>query len=114
VQPEIENGRFPVKRTIGEKVVVEGDIFTDGHDTLAAQLLYRHEQEAHWHRALLRFSPNRSIQCAENPPKKYQDIYPFDFETASCYVELNPQRAPTHIFCIRRRVRSERDFDYDM
>ena len=23
-----------------------------------------------------------SIQYAENPPKKYQDIYPFDFETA--------------------------------
>lgn len=27
--------------------------------------------------------PDGSIQYAENPPKKYQDIYPFDFETAS-------------------------------
>ena len=26
--------------------------------------------------------PDRSIQYAENPPKKYEDIYPFDFETA--------------------------------
>jgi starch synthase (maltosyl-transferring) len=26
--------------------------------------------------------PDGSIQYAENPPKKYQDIYPFDFETA--------------------------------
>jgi starch synthase (maltosyl-transferring) len=25
--------------------------------------------------------PDGSIQYAENPPKKYQDIYPFDFET---------------------------------
>ncbi|HVS01241.1 MAG TPA: alpha-amylase family glycosyl hydrolase, partial [Thermoanaerobaculia bacterium] len=27
--------------------------------------------------------PDGSIQYAENPPKKYQDIYPFDFETPS-------------------------------
>ena len=26
--------------------------------------------------------PDGSIQYAENPPKKYEDIYPFDFETA--------------------------------
>ena len=25
--------------------------------------------------------PDGTIQYAENPPKKYQDIYPFDFET---------------------------------
>lgn len=28
------------------------------------------------------------------------------------YVELNPQAMPAHIFCIRRLVRTERDFDY--
>ncbi|MBI3247672.1 MAG: alpha-1,4-glucan--maltose-1-phosphate maltosyltransferase [Deltaproteobacteria bacterium] len=48
VQPEIEHGRFPIKRTVGEKVVVEADIFTDGHDALAAVLLYRHEKEQQW------------------------------------------------------------------
>jgi starch synthase (maltosyl-transferring) len=26
--------------------------------------------------------PDGSVQYAENPPKKYQDIYPFDFETS--------------------------------
>jgi starch synthase (maltosyl-transferring) len=30
------------------------------------------------------------------------------------YVELNPQAVPAHIFRLRRRVRSERDFDYYM
>src|ERR1043166_1136642 len=48
VRPEIAHGRFPVKRTVGEKVVVEADVFTDGHDALAALLLYRHEQERQW------------------------------------------------------------------
>src|SRR5262249_4418689 len=28
------------------------------------------------------------------------------------YVSLDPGRSPAHIFRIRRRVRSERDFDY--
>ena len=58
VQPEIEHSRFPLKRTVGEKVVVEADIFTDGHDALAAVLLYRHEKEQHWREAPLLFLAN--------------------------------------------------------
>jgi len=34
------------------------------------------------HPAWFRHRPDGSVQYAENPPKKYQDIYPFDFETA--------------------------------
>ena len=41
VHPEVDAGRFPIKRTIGEEVIVGADIYTDGHDTLAAELLYR-------------------------------------------------------------------------
>ncbi len=40
VKPEIEGGRFPVKRVVGGKVTVEADIFTDGHDKIAAKLFY--------------------------------------------------------------------------
>ncbi|TMA13871.1 MAG: DUF3416 domain-containing protein, partial [Deltaproteobacteria bacterium] len=35
VRPEIDGGRFPIKRAIGEKVIVEADIFADGHDSLS-------------------------------------------------------------------------------
>jgi starch synthase (maltosyl-transferring) len=38
VRPEVDCGRFPIKRVVGETVVVEADIFTDGHDALAASL----------------------------------------------------------------------------
>jgi starch synthase (maltosyl-transferring) len=41
VEPEIDCGRFPIKRTVGETVVVEADLFTDGHDAIAAHLLHR-------------------------------------------------------------------------
>jgi len=33
------------------------------------------------HPSWFRWRPDGTIQYAENPPKKYQDIYPFDFET---------------------------------
>jgi starch synthase (maltosyl-transferring) len=48
VSPEIDGGRFPAKRAVGEAVTVEGDVFADGHDTLAAVLRYRHESSSEW------------------------------------------------------------------
>src|SRR5215475_14252013 len=41
IKPVIDTGRFPIKRTVGEQVVVEADIFTDGHDLIKAVLCYR-------------------------------------------------------------------------
>jgi len=47
-QPEIDGGRFPIKRTVGESVLVEADIFSDGHDVISAILLYRKETDTAW------------------------------------------------------------------
>src|SRR6186713_175839 len=41
LQPEIDGGRFPIKRTPGESVVVTADVFADGHDLLAGVVKYR-------------------------------------------------------------------------
>src|SRR5690242_18253452 len=48
VRPEIDGGRFPVKRVIGDVLDVEADLLVDGHDTLAARVLYRHEHAGAW------------------------------------------------------------------
>src|SRR5215475_4044939 len=48
VEPELEGGRFAIKRSVGETVNVEADIFADGHDSIAAVLRYRHEDDEHW------------------------------------------------------------------
>jgi starch synthase (maltosyl-transferring) len=45
VQPEVDAGLFPAKRVIGDSVIVEADIFADGHDVLSAVVLYRHASE---------------------------------------------------------------------
>lgn len=41
VEPEVDGGRFPVKRAAGEPVVVSADVYTDGHGMLAVVLRYR-------------------------------------------------------------------------
>jgi starch synthase (maltosyl-transferring) len=48
VKPEVDAGRFPIKRTVGEKVVVEADVFTDGHDAISVLLLYRKDGDEAW------------------------------------------------------------------
>ncbi|HZD55054.1 MAG TPA: alpha-1,4-glucan--maltose-1-phosphate maltosyltransferase, partial [Candidatus Aquicultoraceae bacterium] len=58
VSPEIDEGRFPVKRTVGERVTVSADIFTDGHDEIAAVLRYRNEGDAAWREVPLRETGN--------------------------------------------------------
>jgi starch synthase (maltosyl-transferring) len=48
VEPEVEGGRFPIKRTVGEEVRVRADIYADGHDLLGAMLLYRAVGDGTW------------------------------------------------------------------
>ena len=51
VHPEVDGGRFPIKRVIGEEVIVSADVHADGHDVLAAALLYRKAGAAAWEEA---------------------------------------------------------------
>ncbi len=48
VSPQVDGGRFPAKRTVGERVAVEADIFADGHDAVSGALRYRHESTEAW------------------------------------------------------------------
>jgi starch synthase (maltosyl-transferring) len=48
VQPAVDGGNFPIKRVVGEQVLVTADIFADGHDVLAAILLHRGEDGDDW------------------------------------------------------------------
>ncbi len=48
VSPEIDGGRFPVKRVLGDTLHIEADIFMDGHDVIDACLCYRHIDDDRW------------------------------------------------------------------
>ncbi len=58
VAPEIDGGRFPAKAVAGEPVIVEADIFSDGHDKIDAALLWRRADEADWREAPMAFFDN--------------------------------------------------------
>jgi starch synthase (maltosyl-transferring) len=53
IKPEIDAGRYPVKRVIGDRFVVEADLVSDGHDIVRGVLLYRPKGEASFREAPL-------------------------------------------------------------
>ncbi|MES2832927.1 MAG: alpha-1,4-glucan--maltose-1-phosphate maltosyltransferase [Pseudomonadota bacterium] len=48
VTPAVDNGSFPVKRSVGELVDVQADVFMDGHDKLGVMLLWRPVDTVGW------------------------------------------------------------------
>ena len=56
--PSIDCGRFPVKRVVGEPITVWADILRDGHDVIAAAILWRNETGSEWKTAPLRLHNN--------------------------------------------------------
>ncbi|MEX2442625.1 MAG: alpha-1,4-glucan--maltose-1-phosphate maltosyltransferase [Alkalispirochaeta sp.] len=54
VWPQIDAGRFPIKRIQGDKVDVFADILADGHDLIRAVVRYRRQTGRAWKEALLR------------------------------------------------------------
>ena len=48
VEPEVDGGRFAIKRVVGESVSVEADINADGHQVLDAVLCFRAAGERGW------------------------------------------------------------------
>lgn len=48
ITPRVDCGQFPVKRVVGEAVLVEADAFADGHDVVCCELLYRFERGTNW------------------------------------------------------------------
>jgi starch synthase (maltosyl-transferring) len=58
VLPEIDGGRFAVKRVVGDRIEVEAHVFADGHDVLACRLRYRHDSEKDWSEVPMAALPN--------------------------------------------------------
>ena len=75
VSPEIDAGRHPIKRVPGEPVVVEADIFADGHDTLAAVLKFRHGPDAPWSEVPMEPLVNDRWRGAFAPTEIGEDFY---------------------------------------
>lgn len=75
VSPEIDNGRFPAKRVTGEKVTVLADIFTDGHDSISAVLMYRKKDAAEWGKTPLALMVNDRWQASFDITETGEYVY---------------------------------------
>ena len=54
IAPELDGGRYPVKRVVGDQLLVTADIFADGHDLLDAAIVLRADDEPDWRSAPMR------------------------------------------------------------
>ena len=58
IKPQVDCGRYPARRIVGDRVDVSAAIFSDGHDHVLAQLLYRHQGSPGWHVTPMTALPN--------------------------------------------------------
>jgi starch synthase (maltosyl-transferring) len=75
IYPRVDGGRYPVKRIAGESVEVWADIFREGHDVIAAALIWRNETEPEWQRAPMRFHSNDRWHGSFTPPDPGSYLY---------------------------------------
>ncbi|MGX7741330.1 alpha-1,4-glucan--maltose-1-phosphate maltosyltransferase [Rhodopseudomonas parapalustris] len=75
IYPLIDGGRFPVKRIVGEPIEVWADIYRDGHEVIAAALLWRREQDDAWQRAPMVHAVNDRWSATFTPQQIGRHVY---------------------------------------
>ncbi|MCJ8210572.1 alpha-1,4-glucan--maltose-1-phosphate maltosyltransferase [Mucilaginibacter sp. RS28] len=58
VNPRVEDGLFPAKAVLGERLKISASIFGDGHDEVAANAYIKHESETEWAELPMQFVIN--------------------------------------------------------
>ncbi|HEY0328782.1 MAG TPA: alpha-1,4-glucan--maltose-1-phosphate maltosyltransferase [Rhodopseudomonas sp.] len=58
IYPIVDAGRYAVKRIVGEPIAIWADVFRDGHEVIAAAVVWRREQDQDWQRAPLTYDVN--------------------------------------------------------
>src|SRR6266481_1791254 len=74
-QPQVDCGRFPIKRAMGEHVSVSADIFADGHDILYAVLRHRPAAQPDWEEVPMEPRPNDRWQAEFTVPAQGRHLY---------------------------------------
>ncbi|BBL80849.1 alpha-1,4-glucan:maltose-1-phosphate maltosyltransferase [Rubrobacter xylanophilus] len=86
VYPELDCGRYPVKREVGDRLEVWADIFKDGHDLISAVVKYRERGVRRWSEVPMRHYENdrwtAGFPLTKNTRYQYTiEAWPDEFET---------------------------------
>jgi starch synthase (maltosyl-transferring) len=58
VRPQVDHGRYAVKRTVGDRVDVSATVFRDGHEIIEASIRYRPAGARRWEEAFMHHEGN--------------------------------------------------------
>lgn len=83
VQPQVDEGRYPAKRTVGERVDVSADILADGHDHIRAEVLFKKVGDKGWQRVPMVARANDSWGASFRVDKKANYIF-----TVEAWIDL--------------------------
>jgi starch synthase (maltosyl-transferring) len=75
VSPQVDGGRFPAKRCLGQSVRVEADVFMDGHSHLAVSLLWRAADKTAWRRVAMQALGNDRWRAEFAPERLGRHCY---------------------------------------
>ena len=78
VSPKINNGEFFIKRVVNEIVNVDAHVIADGHDVIAASVLYKHESASKWQEVRMQPTFNNEWKAAFTVEK--QGFYTYKVE----------------------------------
>jgi starch synthase (maltosyl-transferring) len=97
VKPAVDQGRFAVKRLVGETIDVTADLFSDGHGVLAADILWKAVDEGEWRRAQMTMEHNDVWRGSFRPDRVGRHVFTIegwsdDFATL-CHAMAAKQKA---------------------
>src|SRR4051812_42385473 len=104
ISPEVDGGRFPAKRVAGDPIRIEADVFTDGHDQLAAVMCWRRRGEAKWQELPMTFFDNDRWAATITVPEPCE----VEFQIAA-WVD----RFLTWRYDMRKRIEAAQDSEVD-
>ncbi|MBN8651771.1 MAG: alpha-1,4-glucan--maltose-1-phosphate maltosyltransferase [Cytophagales bacterium] len=75
VQPQVDGGLYPAKRTVGERVDVTAAIFGDGHDHIRGEVLFKKQGSKQWSSVELAPAYNDEWQASFYVPEKGNYVF---------------------------------------
>jgi starch synthase (maltosyl-transferring) len=104
VSPSVNGGDFYIKRVVNEIVHIKAHILADGHDVLAASVLYKHENEKKWRETRIHLVVNNEWEGSFSVEK--QGFYSYKVEAWVDYA-LNWQHGIERKINDNQHVKSE-------
>lgn len=104
VSPQIKGGEFYIKRVVNEIINVKAHVLVDGHDIIAASVLYKHESARVWQEVRMQDLGNDEWQTAFSVGK--QGFYSYKIQGWVDYA-LNWQHGIERKIDDNQQVKSE-------